>query len=292
MMSESSKASVVPKFEMHVHVSILSLTELEDAIEMYGIRRDLHPRLPNPELTMDKLHTDAIGVYVEQFEQCVNRVTMFELHCRSLNTGKRANKCFKEITSSPKGWKKKFFLIDRRAIPDAMAWRHRDTDVLDEFPISYNEDNADLVAEKIIPLRKPPQSLLYMTGLTTVYHRYDSPHIPRDSEEQDTSFSLSITVDGEAVVSKVDPHPEDQQPPKRIVDPLPPNAATQKKTPYQLNIEKPDLKIIEAREKKEQQALLKAKAKIPIICTIRPPDPLHYTGRISFGRDMPDQGEQ
>ncbi|GJZ61731.1 hypothetical protein Tco_0617868 [Tanacetum coccineum] len=32
------------------------------------------------------------------------------------------------------GWKKRFFFLDRRAIPDAMAWRHHDSDVNDPMP--------------------------------------------------------------------------------------------------------------------------------------------------------------
>nr|GFA24375.1 hypothetical protein [Tanacetum cinerariifolium] len=38
--------------------------------------------------------------------------------------GRGTRKCFKEVTTSLKGWKIKIFLIDRRAIPDAMPWRH------------------------------------------------------------------------------------------------------------------------------------------------------------------------
>ncbi|GJR22118.1 hypothetical protein Tco_0890681 [Tanacetum coccineum] len=54
--------------------------------------------------------------------------------------------------SSLKDWKKKFFLIDRRAIPDAMPWRHIDTDVRDDFPVNYKEGDADRLAEHIILL--------------------------------------------------------------------------------------------------------------------------------------------
>ncbi|GKC01398.1 hypothetical protein Tco_0987534 [Tanacetum coccineum] len=39
-----------------------------------------------------------------------------------------------------------------QAIPDAMSWRHIDTDVRDDFPTNYNEGNADPLAEHIILL--------------------------------------------------------------------------------------------------------------------------------------------
>ncbi|GKG38233.1 hypothetical protein Tco_0457456, partial [Tanacetum coccineum] len=61
-------------------------------------------------------------------------------------TGRRTQKCFKEITSSLKGWKK-FFLLDRRAIPDAMPWRHSDTDLHDDFPTHFNENDAARLSE-------------------------------------------------------------------------------------------------------------------------------------------------
>ncbi|GJU86763.1 hypothetical protein Tco_1294309 [Tanacetum coccineum] len=278
MMSKYSKAGLVSMFDMHVHVSTLTLKELEDDIKTYGVTRYLHPRLPDPELTMDSLPTDR-----HRHRHILSLFRVFYKLCKQGHwfsfenkTGKRAKKCFKEITSSLLCWKKKFFLIDRRAIPDVMAWRHRDTDVSDDFPIRYNEDHANLVAEKIIPLRKPPQSLLFMAGLTTVYRHPDLSQILLDSEGRGNSFSLSITIEGQEitmddflcrpnwtriVVSKGDPLPEDQRPPKRTVDPLPFNAAIPAKTSLQQNIKKPDPKITKDREKKEQQYFLKAKSK-------------------------------
>nr|GEW06642.1 hypothetical protein [Tanacetum cinerariifolium] len=141
MMSESSKAGVVPKFDMHVHVSTLTSKELKDTIKTYGIPIHLRPHLPNPEITTDKLPADAIGASL---------------------------------------------------------------------------------------------GLLYSSSISGVYI---------------------------SVVRKGDPIPEDQRPPKRTVDPLPPNVAILAKTPYQMNVEKTDPQIAEAREKKDQQALLKDKAK-------------------------------
>nr|GEW72716.1 hypothetical protein [Tanacetum cinerariifolium] len=151
----------------------------------------------------------------------------------------------------------------------------RDSNVLDDFTISHNEEHADMMAEKIIPLRKPPHSLLFIAGLTTVYHHPDLAQILRDPKGQGNSVNIFITFEGKeitiddylclpnqtrTVVSKGDPIPEDQRPPKRTIDLLPQNTTILAKTPYQINVEKPDLNITKAREKKDQQALLKAKA--------------------------------
>nr|GEY28474.1 hypothetical protein [Tanacetum cinerariifolium] len=220
LASKSSQPVVILKFDIYIYTSTLTLEELNEAINEFSISLELRPRLPPLELTMNKLSDDVIGIYVEQLDQCgtmipfstfllavirhfgihvsqlvpmgVNRVTMFEIRCRSLNvsatvslfqafyklckqghwfsfenkSGGRAKKCFKKITSSLKGWKRYFFFIDQRAILHAMPWRHIDTHFRDDFPISYNEWDADRIAERVIFLRKPPTPLLYMCRLT------------------------------------------------------------------------------------------------------------------------------
>ncbi|GJX81320.1 hypothetical protein Tco_0330801 [Tanacetum coccineum] len=139
----------------------------------------------------------------------VNRVILFEIRCRSLDIphtvslfrvfyklckqghwflfenkiGGRSMNFFKEVTSSLKGWKKKFFLIDRRAIPDAMPWRHSDTDVRDDFPNNYNEEHADRLATPVVLLRPPP------CGLTMVCRHSELRYIINDAEGQ------AITMD-------------------------------------------------------------------------------------------------
>nr|GEY31462.1 transposase (putative), gypsy type [Tanacetum cinerariifolium] len=55
MASESSRAVVMPKFDMHTYTSILTTKELKEVITEYCISTDLHPRLPPLGLTMDKI---------------------------------------------------------------------------------------------------------------------------------------------------------------------------------------------------------------------------------------------
>ncbi|GJZ91154.1 hypothetical protein Tco_0663081 [Tanacetum coccineum] len=52
-----------------------------------------------------------------------------------------------------------------------MAWRHHDSSVADPFPKSSEYDASDVakLQEVIISLRKPPPSLLYVTGLSNVW---------------------------------------------------------------------------------------------------------------------------
>ena len=228
----------VGKFDMHVHTSKLSQSDLDVIIVSYNIPASLRPILPDPNMTMDRLPADKIGVYVQQldlggarvpfsrfllqvikhfkihFSQIVpiglNRVTLFEIRCYSLDqrptvslfrvfyrlckqgnwfsfesrTGRRARKCFREVLSGLKHWKSYFFLIDRRAIPDAMAWRHRDSKITDvnDFPLSHPESAADRLAEKPILLRKPLPVLLWLSGLSSVWENKHLGVILKDTE--------------------------------------------------------------------------------------------------------------
>nr|GEV58873.1 reverse transcriptase domain-containing protein [Tanacetum cinerariifolium] len=213
MAPKGSKAVVLPKFDMHIYTFEMTLEELKTTINEYCIPMDLHPRLPPPGMTMDRLSCRYIGLYVEQLDQgglrvpfssfflavikhfgegmsgsepggmapegskavvlpkfdmhiytsemtleelkttineyCIpidlhprllpSGMTMDRLSCRYIGLG-RAKKCFKEVTTSLMGWKRNFFLLDRRAVPDAMPWRHGDTNLYDNFPNNYDED--------------------------------------------------------------------------------------------------------------------------------------------------------
>ncbi|GKE35664.1 hypothetical protein Tco_1454986, partial [Tanacetum coccineum] len=178
-------------------------------------------------------------------------------------TGGRAKKCFKEVTSSLKGWKKKFFLIDRRAILDAMPWRHIDIEVRDDFSISYNEGDADRLAEHVILLRKPPQALLYMCGLTMDYRHPELSQIIKDPEGQVINMDdlLKLHDWNGTLVSKGEPIPDRYRPLVCISASLSAGSVIPNKNASQKNMEKHVPKIAEAREKKEKHALTKANAK-------------------------------
>nr|GEV91929.1 hypothetical protein [Tanacetum cinerariifolium] len=186
MAPKSSRAVVVPKFDMHIYTSELTSTELKDAISEYCIPIDLHPRLPHP------------------------------------------------------GWKKKFFLLDRQAIPDAMPWRHSDTDLHDDFPTHFNEDDFARLSECQVPLCPPPRHLLYMYGLTTACRHLVLQYHIKDHDKNVISMDtfLKLPTWTGTVVSKGDPLSEDHRPKPR-----------------------PNPKIVAAREKKDQQSLARVEAK-------------------------------
>ncbi|GJU24787.1 hypothetical protein Tco_1163408 [Tanacetum coccineum] len=114
-------------------------------------------------MTMNRLPSKYIGLYIEQLEQGGHWFS-FEN-----KTGRGTRKL--------KGWERRFFLIDRRAIPDAMPWRHGDTNFHDDFSINYNANDVARLSEVLVPLRPPLRHLLYVCGLTTACRilelRYD-----------------------------------------------------------------------------------------------------------------------
>jgi hypothetical protein len=111
--SGSGAAEIIPKFDMHVYPSVMSEGDVREAARIYGIPADLHPRLPPPGLTMDRLPKNAVGIYEAYLEfsgirvpfstfllQVLNhfrvhlsqlvpiglsKVILFEVYCRSLN---------------------------------------------------------------------------------------------------------------------------------------------------------------------------------------------------------------
>nr|GEZ59590.1 hypothetical protein [Tanacetum cinerariifolium] len=80
MALETSQAVVILKFDMHIYTSIFTTKELMHIIKEYCIPIDLHPRLPSPELTMDKLPSNVIRIYVEQLEQVLTMDDFLKLH--------------------------------------------------------------------------------------------------------------------------------------------------------------------------------------------------------------------
>ncbi|GKE48949.1 hypothetical protein Tco_1480207 [Tanacetum coccineum] len=96
MAPESLKVVVFPKFDMHIYTPELTSSELGKAIEEYDIPLDLHPCIPPPGMTMNKLPSRYIGLYIEKLEQ---GDTLYEFklqpYCPSVSIS-----CASKVTSS------------------------------------------------------------------------------------------------------------------------------------------------------------------------------------------------
>ncbi|GJU82749.1 hypothetical protein Tco_1285114 [Tanacetum coccineum] len=87
------------------------------------------------------------------------------------HVGKGLKPCIKGAPTSLKKWKDNFFLIDRRATPIAMAWRHHDSSVADVLPgpSEYNAADVATLLQVPIQLHKPYNNLLYVVGLSPTW---------------------------------------------------------------------------------------------------------------------------
>ncbi|GKD36986.1 hypothetical protein Tco_1257193 [Tanacetum coccineum] len=291
------EAGALPKFDMHLYRSSLNESHVRYLVKLYGIPKELHPRVVPEGMTMNTLPTGAIGLYAHHFQQgglrvpfssfflkviehfCVhisqlvplgvNRVTFLEMYCRSNRAGKYCKPCLKDAPTSLKKWKDKFFLVDRRAAPIAMAWRHHDSSVADPFPkpSEYNASDVAKLREVVISLRRPPLSILYVAGLSNVWKHAGRAFSIKDSEGKVITMAEFLRLPnfkgckvaagtllppGTARVTHLAP------PAARLED-IPP------KTGDMIVAEIPCRKVVDDKEKKKRKAEEKAATKAPAV---------------------------
>ncbi|GJT47797.1 hypothetical protein Tco_0973954 [Tanacetum coccineum] len=70
-----------------------------------------------------------------------------------------------------KHWRNGFFFIDRRAIPNAMVWRHLDAATDDPRPTagSFNVADVRRLSAHVVKLRDMPKGVLVLSGLSRVW---------------------------------------------------------------------------------------------------------------------------
>ncbi|GKA38152.1 hypothetical protein Tco_0730703 [Tanacetum coccineum] len=180
------------KKDMHTYVSRLKDTELETLIATYDIPLDLRPRLLDPNFRMINLPAGdtPIGIYSRIFDSSGVRIPFssfllavlkyFKVHISQLvplegdwfSFAKRrdpAPVCMEVAKSGLKLWKEKFFLIDRRAIPFHIPWRHPDSCIIDKVPTDFNQNHIDQLKAHIVKLRDIPEGVLVRSGISRVW---------------------------------------------------------------------------------------------------------------------------
>ncbi|GJY82618.1 hypothetical protein Tco_0495994 [Tanacetum coccineum] len=193
-MSEEDQifgTTVLPKFDMPSSESTMTAKDVKSLALRHGIPLDLHPVALTKGWTMDKLSDDIIGLYEQYFEfsgirvpfsafllavikhfrvhisQLVplglNQLTMFELYCQSLDIVPSVNlfRVFYKV-SKQGHW---------RATPDAMAWRHYDSDVNDPVPEDgFSASDVQVLTEQVVDLRPVPSRPFFQGGLATMWY--------------------------------------------------------------------------------------------------------------------------
>ncbi|GJZ43762.1 hypothetical protein Tco_0591017 [Tanacetum coccineum] len=148
--------AVMPKFDMPCYESTMSSKDVKSLALRHRIPLDLHPCALSEGWTMDQLPEDMIGLYEQFFEFSGIRVPFSTF---LLGVIKHFRVHISQLVP-----------LDRRAILDAMAWRHHDSDVNDTVP----DDGFDILdvqalTERFIDLRPVPSGLLFKGGLATTW---------------------------------------------------------------------------------------------------------------------------
>ncbi|GKB93395.1 hypothetical protein Tco_0979532 [Tanacetum coccineum] len=265
--------TLLPKFYMPSYESEMTSKDVKSLALRHGIPLDLHPVALTKGWTMDQLSVDMIGLYEQYFKflgirvpfstfplamikhfrvhisQLVplglNRLTMFELYCWSLGL---------------KGWKKRFFFLDRRVIPDAMVWRHHDSDVNDlVLEDGFQTSDVLLLTERVIDLRPVPLGLLFYRGLATTWDFPGFCLIFKDTRGNVVTMSeyLCFLFLSGASISKGPLLTSQDWIEQHNVCPLPTDQTIPKKTAHQKEVEVEDPMIVVAQERKARVAAKK-----------------------------------
>ncbi|GJU47585.1 hypothetical protein Tco_1204851, partial [Tanacetum coccineum] len=231
---------------------------------------------------------DHFRVHISQLVPIgLTRLTLFELYCRSLHIvpsvnlfrvfykiGKQGDwftferrvgpgsggKILNETFSGLKGWKKRFFFLDRRAIPQAMAWRHHDSDIHDPLPTDgFRASDVVTLTNQSIDIRPVPSGLLFHAGLATTWEFSGFLPIFKDTEGNVVTMSEYLRfpfLDG-ATIDQGDALSARDAITSRTTGPLPVNQPLPEKTARLKEVEIPDPKIVAIRERKARAAAKK-----------------------------------
>nr|GEX72784.1 hypothetical protein [Tanacetum cinerariifolium] len=237
-MSEEDQAIDVvalPKFNMSSYESSMSTKDVKSLALRHGIPLDLHLVALTKGWTMDQLSDDMIGLYEQYFK------------FSRIRSGKGARgQIFRKTLSRLKRWKKKIFFLDRRAIPDAMAWRHHDSDISDSVPEDgFSKQDVQTLAERVIDLCLVPSGLLFQGGLATTWDFPGFRPVFKDTEGNEKGN----------VVTNQDLRAQ------HTVPPLSAGQAILDKTDHQKEVEIADPKIVPQLRKKPVLPLRKGRRK-------------------------------
>nr|GEW53493.1 hypothetical protein [Tanacetum cinerariifolium] len=142
---------------------------------------------------MDRLPGDAIGDWFS-FSKCRNTDDV----------------CMDDGPSSLKKWKDKFFLINRRAIPDFLTWRHFCSCVLDDLPTDgYDRHDVERLCARLICLREMREEVLVRSGLSSVWFNKECDLVNRridDNSEMSIYDFMTLPSWGDAKVVEESHH--------------------------------------------------------------------------------------
>ncbi|GKA14237.1 hypothetical protein Tco_0693883 [Tanacetum coccineum] len=227
--------------------------ELKTLIATYDIPLDLRPRLPDSNLRMINLLAGdtAIGIYYRIFDSSGVRIPFssfllavlkyFKMHISQLVPLGLS----KVITFE----KEKNFLIDRRAIPFHMPWRHPDSCITDKVPTSFNQDHVDRLKAHIVKLCDIPEGVLVRSGLSRVWRNLMCDPVLRRSNNTVMSIHDFLCMPSlEKATVREEPHELGISILGRVVDrttpPAPMGTAIPHASPEEIAVTRPDPNVV------------------------------------------------
>ncbi|GKC49327.1 hypothetical protein Tco_1072072 [Tanacetum coccineum] len=268
------------KKDMHTYVSQLKDTELETLIATYDIPLDLRPRLPDPNFRMINLPAGdmAIGIYSKIFDSSGVRIPFssfllvvlkyFKVHISQLvplglskvikfegdwfSFGKRGDPapvCMEVAKSGLKLWNEKFFLIDCKAIPFHMPWRHLDSCITDKVPTSFNQNHVDQLKAHIVKLHDISKGVLVRFRLSRVWRNPMCDPVLRCSDNIAMSIYDFLCMPSlDKLTVREEPHGLDTSILGRVVDrttsPTPAGTAIPRDFLEEIVVTRPDHKVV------------------------------------------------
>ncbi|GJZ04302.1 hypothetical protein Tco_0537577 [Tanacetum coccineum] len=256
-MGSQAEASSSSKRDMGSYTSTMKPSDVKALTRKYKIPMDLH------------LYFEFAGLRVPFSTFLLAVIRHFHVHISQLvplgdwfSFEKRAGKDFRgkilnETFSCMKKWKGRFFFIDRRAIPDAMCWRHHDSDISDPAP-KDGFDEADVIAltHQSIDICGILSGLLFSAGLAITWEfpkfrpLFKDPegNVVTMSEYLRLPFLSGMTIEaGEALT-------EQNVIPQHTTTPLSADEQVPEKTDSQQRVEASDPKIVATRIRKANAA--------------------------------------
>ncbi|GJX32067.1 hypothetical protein Tco_0241922 [Tanacetum coccineum] len=156
--------SASPEYMSGLGHTSLAKADLGTLIKTYHIPLDLHPHLPNPDLTMDHLPNDVIGIYTQSlrfFGLRLNKVVSFEIVCRDLGIIPSVN-LFRGFQS--------LYKQDHRVNPDYLTWRNSHSCISDDlFTDGFDQNDVSQLCAHLIRLREINELVFVRSGLSSAW---------------------------------------------------------------------------------------------------------------------------
>nr|GEU43936.1 hypothetical protein [Tanacetum cinerariifolium] len=159
------------------------------------------------------------------------------------------SKIFNKFCMSLKHWKDQFFFIDRRAIPDAMPWRHQDSSTADPPLTGVRAEDIRRLCENVINLRPVHLKMLYAVGLTTIWKHVGHHSVFKDGEGAGNVIFLKFSMAGGVRIGKGIAFATDEVIPQHTTPPLHSGSSIPKKSNHQKVVKVENERVLAAKRK-------------------------------------------